>query len=305
MLNGVAAGTVFALGDVPAVVGRSPEAHLQIGDPWISSMHAMFERRDDGTWVVDLESRNGTFVGDERVGEARVPDGAVVRLGKTEVRVSAGGAVAGEAPRAPDAPGSQPVSRRETVRADATASLRGPPAREAEAADPYALALRRATVLRMAVDAAGLEGLPGAGERLQAALDAATRAALDAGAVAGRLPGVGVLAVFGLVAPAPEDAVRALAAARAARQVVRDGGGLDLRAAIETGPVLTGNAAGAGGLELAALGPAGERAERLLAVATPGEILAGPGAAEATGLPRDGLRRVGDVELEVFADRGE
>ena len=30
VLNGVAAGTVFVLGDVPAVVGRSPEAHLRI-----------------------------------------------------------------------------------------------------------------------------------------------------------------------------------------------------------------------------------------------------------------------------------
>ena len=54
VLNGVAAGTVFVLGEVPAVVGRSPEAHLRVGDPWISSMHAMFERRDDGLWVVDL-----------------------------------------------------------------------------------------------------------------------------------------------------------------------------------------------------------------------------------------------------------
>jgi len=301
VLTGVATGTVFVLGDVPAVVGRSPEAHLQVADPWVSSMHAMFERRDDGMWVVDLESRNGTFLGDERIGEAHVPDGAVVRLGRTELRFHAGRAETTDLPPAPgDAP--QPAARRETIRADATASTRGPLVREPEE-DPYALALRPATVLRMSIDAASLEAPPASAERLRDALDAAARAALDAGAVVARLAGVGVLALFGLASPAPEDAARALAAARAARRAVRAGGGLDLRAAIEAGPVLAGNAAGTGGIDLAALGPAAERAERLLALARHGEILAGPGAAPGTGLASDGLRRVGDLEIEVFGDR--
>ncbi len=86
VLNGVCAGTVFFLPEVPTVLGRSPEAHLRIADPWISSMHAMFEKRGDEVWVVDLESRNGTFVGGERVRESRVAEGAVLRFGKTEIR---------------------------------------------------------------------------------------------------------------------------------------------------------------------------------------------------------------------------
>ncbi|HYG69096.1 MAG TPA: FHA domain-containing protein, partial [Anaeromyxobacteraceae bacterium] len=86
VLNGVCAGTVFFLPDVPTVVGRSPESHLQISDPWISSMHAMFEKREADVWVVDLESRNGTFLGEQRVTEARLEPGAVLRFGKTEVR---------------------------------------------------------------------------------------------------------------------------------------------------------------------------------------------------------------------------
>src|SRR5512138_1802975 len=102
VLSGACAGSVFVLADVPMVVGRSPESHLMIGDPWISSMHAMFERRGDEVWVVDLDSRNGTFVAEERVREAVVPEGAVVRFGRTEVRVEQRRVAPEPAP--PDAP---------------------------------------------------------------------------------------------------------------------------------------------------------------------------------------------------------
>jgi hypothetical protein len=303
VLNGAAAGTVFALGDVPAVIGRSPEAHLQIGDPWISSMHAMFERRGDAMWVVDLESRNGTFLGEERVGEAAVPDGAVVRLGRTDVRFTVARASTGEIARAREAREKTPVPppRRPAVRTDATLSTGLPIARE-RGEDPYALALRPATVLRMAIDSAGLEGLPDASDRLRAALEAAADAAVDAGGVVARLAGVGVLALFGLGGAEREDAASAVRAARAARRAVRGAGGLDLRAAIESGPVLAGNAAGAAGFDLAALGPAAEHAERLLALAGRGDILAGPGAGPAAGLARAGVDRVGELEIEVFRD---
>ncbi len=298
VLNGVAAGTVFVLGDVPAVVGRSPEAHLQIGDPWISSMHAMFERRDDGIWVVDLESRNGTFLGDDRVGEALVPDGAVVRLGRTEVRFTAAARAGEGAHVREEAP--QVVARRETARTDGTISTRNPLVREPEA-DPYAFARRPATVLRMAIDAGEPDAAP---ERLRAALDAAAAAALEEGAVVARLAGVGVLALFGLAGAGPGDTVCAVRAARAARRAVRAEGGLDLRAAIESGTVLAGDAGGGAGFELVALGPAAERAERLLALAAHGEILAGPGAGPTSGLARARKIRAGDEQIVVFRDRG-
>jgi class 3 adenylate cyclase len=300
VLNGVAAGTVFVLGDVPAVVGRSPEAHLQIGDPWISSMHAMFERRDDGVWVVDLESRNGVFLGEERVGEAHLPDGAVVRLGRTDVRFSV---VHGTAPFVPVASEPSPPPREPPRQApgDGTLSTHLPLVRERDA-DPRALALRTATVLRMAIDAAGLEEVPAAPERVRAALDAAARVAFSGGAVVARLAGVGVLAVFGLAGPAPEDALAALRAARAARAAVRSEGGLDLRAAVESGPMLAGNVGGPAAFELSALGEAAERAERLLAFAERGEIVAGPAAGAAAGLAPAGFVRFGDAEVQLYRD---
>lgn len=300
VLSGVCAGTSFVLGDVPTVIGRSPESHLMIGDPWISSMHALFERRGDEIWVVDLDSRNGTFVGEDRVAEAAVPDGALVRFGRTEVRLDlrrrAGEVAAADAPR----PNGE--AQRDTVRSDATMSTRNPLLAREPDTDPYLLGVRPVTVLRMSVDAAGIEALPGVPERLRDALEAAARAALDAGAAVTRLAGVGVLAIFGLTGPAADDAARALGAARAARRAVRGTGGLDLRAAVETGPVLAGNAAGAAGFELTALGAAAERTERLLARALRGEILAGPGAAAAGGLVRLGLLRLGAEDVEVFRD---
>lgn len=302
VLSGVCSGTTFVLGDVPTVIGRSPEAHVIVGDPWISSMHALFERRGDAIWVVDLDSRNGTFVGEERVTEALVPDGSIVRLGRTEVRLER--RLPGDEVEPPPPPRAKADGQRDTVRSDPALTARNPLlAREPEA-DPFALAVRRATVLRMSIDAAGLDALPGAPERLQDALDAAAGAAEDAGAAVTRLGGVGILALFGLAAPGQGDAALALGAARAARRAVRARGGLDLRAAIETGVVLAGNAAGAAGRDLVALGAAAERTERLLALAQRGEILAGPGAAEAGGLTRVGLRFLGTEEVEVFRDPG-
>jgi class 3 adenylate cyclase len=155
------------------------------------------------------------------------------------------------------------------------------------------------------VDAAGVDGLPNASDRLRAALDAAARAALDAGGVVTRLAGVGVLALFGLGGASRDDPARAIAAARSARRGVRAQGGLDLRAAIDTGAVLAGNAAGAAGFELAALGPTAERTERLLAQATRGEILAGPGVGPIEGVVRLGLVHLADAEVEVFRVAGE
>ena len=72
VVNGICGGTVFFLPDVPTVLGRSAECHVQIADPWISSMHAMFEKRGKELWLVDLESRNGTWVNDQKVREAPV-----------------------------------------------------------------------------------------------------------------------------------------------------------------------------------------------------------------------------------------
>jgi class 3 adenylate cyclase len=80
-------------------------------------------------------------------------------------------------------------------------------------------------------------------------------------------------------------------AARAARLAVRRLGGMDLRAAVDAGPLLAGAANASAGADIAALGPAADRCERLAAMARPGDVVLGPGAAGARveGALRDEL----------------
>ena len=69
-------------------VGSAPWCEMVLMDRAVSRLHAEIAPRDDGLWVRDLGSRNGTFVGGVKVLDARVPAGATIRFGTTEVTVS-------------------------------------------------------------------------------------------------------------------------------------------------------------------------------------------------------------------------
>ena len=56
----------------------------------MSRLHLELEPAPDGLWVRDLGSRNGTYVNGMKIGEARVPSGAMVRVGTTEITVTYG-----------------------------------------------------------------------------------------------------------------------------------------------------------------------------------------------------------------------
>ncbi|MFO0617055.1 MAG: sigma 54-interacting transcriptional regulator [Polyangiaceae bacterium] len=71
----------------PAVVGSSKDAAIRVDAPTVSRVHAELTLRTDGLWVRDLGSRNGCFVQGVRVREARLDDGAVLRLGAATIRV--------------------------------------------------------------------------------------------------------------------------------------------------------------------------------------------------------------------------
>ena len=53
------------------LVGRAPSADLRLDDPRVSRLHARIEMRDDGVYVEDLGSRNGTTVDGDMVREPR------------------------------------------------------------------------------------------------------------------------------------------------------------------------------------------------------------------------------------------
>lgn len=100
-IRGRGAGTSFKLG--PAnTLGRDPENTIQVLDEKISRHHAVL-RRSDRVWTLqDLGSRNGTFLGSEKlVGAVELAGGEEIHLGDTVLRfelLGAGGAAPGLAP---------------------------------------------------------------------------------------------------------------------------------------------------------------------------------------------------------------
>jgi len=75
-----------------SLVGSAPAAAMVIADPTVSRIHAEFELREDGVWVRDLGSRNGTFVEGVMISGARVPAGSRIRVGSTELILTHGSA---------------------------------------------------------------------------------------------------------------------------------------------------------------------------------------------------------------------
>jgi DNA-binding NtrC family response regulator len=74
--------------ETTCVVGSGEGTTLRLEDRLVSRLHAQLELRDDGVWVRDLGSRNGTFIENVRVGHARVPSGGTVVVGNTRLTVT-------------------------------------------------------------------------------------------------------------------------------------------------------------------------------------------------------------------------
>ncbi len=74
--------------DTRTVVGSAEGAGIVIpNDRTLSRLHAELDLRDDGLWVRDLGSRNGTVVDGVSVESARVPNGGRIHLGATVFKV--------------------------------------------------------------------------------------------------------------------------------------------------------------------------------------------------------------------------
>lgn len=69
------------------VVGRSSKAHLRISeDRHFSRYHFRIETRPPECLLIDLGSRNGTFVNNERVTEVFLKNGDIISGGRTQIR---------------------------------------------------------------------------------------------------------------------------------------------------------------------------------------------------------------------------
>jgi FHA domain-containing protein len=81
-------GTDVALDSAQVTVGRGGQNDIALPqDDYVSARHARFEPRQDGVWIQDLGSTNGTFLNGVRLEQPRrLTPGDVVKVGETDLR---------------------------------------------------------------------------------------------------------------------------------------------------------------------------------------------------------------------------
>src|SRR2546423_13519183 len=83
-------GRTFDLKVEKTTVGRVEDNTFQIPETSISSHHAEILLRGSDIVVKDLNSTNGTFINGEKVTEAVLKPGQILRLGMIEMRLETG-----------------------------------------------------------------------------------------------------------------------------------------------------------------------------------------------------------------------
>jgi pSer/pThr/pTyr-binding forkhead associated (FHA) protein len=80
--SGLLKGTIMEVRSPLAHVGRGAHNDIVVSDESVSDSHAKLQRREDGWYVVDMGSTNGTYVGGRRIdGEAPLIGAPDVRFG--------------------------------------------------------------------------------------------------------------------------------------------------------------------------------------------------------------------------------
>jgi serine/threonine-protein kinase len=72
------------------IVGRSPKSHFRLSeeDRYFSRIHFLVEANPPRCRLLDMSSRNGTYVNDQRVDSCELGDGDKIQAGRTVLRVA-------------------------------------------------------------------------------------------------------------------------------------------------------------------------------------------------------------------------
>ena len=121
-------GTRFSIRSALTHVGRGAHNDVRLADDSVSETHAKLQRRDDGWYVVDMASTNGTYVGGTRIsGERRLEGTPDVRFGGMKMRF-----VPADAAAESEGKGTRAIASVERLRRTVPAAAPAQPAPEPE-----------------------------------------------------------------------------------------------------------------------------------------------------------------------------
>jgi cysteine desulfurase/selenocysteine lyase len=84
----------FRIAKEETLIGRAKECDIQLDDPRVSRFHASLRVTTEGIWLLDMESSNGTLIGDQRIPPNRriaLPPDKSFRVGTYTFRAMVGG----------------------------------------------------------------------------------------------------------------------------------------------------------------------------------------------------------------------
>jgi pSer/pThr/pTyr-binding forkhead associated (FHA) protein len=90
-------------------IGRVEDNTFQIADPSVSSHHCEVQLRGSDIFIRDLNSTNGSFIGNDKITEQILKPGQTLRLGQVELKLEAEGAAAAPASAPAPAPAKKQV----------------------------------------------------------------------------------------------------------------------------------------------------------------------------------------------------
>ncbi len=80
--GGGRAGESFTIDEERVSIGRTPDAGVFLDDVTVSRNHALLVQRQDGHYIDDLGSLNGTYVNRRRIESHKLEDGDEIQIGK-------------------------------------------------------------------------------------------------------------------------------------------------------------------------------------------------------------------------------
>jgi pSer/pThr/pTyr-binding forkhead associated (FHA) protein len=80
-------GEVFELDSERILIGRSQDCNIRLDDRQASRRHAVIEKTKDGFLIMDLDSKNGTFLNGKRIGREYVRKADQITIGETKITV--------------------------------------------------------------------------------------------------------------------------------------------------------------------------------------------------------------------------